>query len=193
VKESGDGLYYLADAANDGAHGDRNAGAVVTSVEAPDADWKDKTLSWEVRYKDGTIVTGSVTAAGADDDTIAEWVTLLNADPAFAAHLIASDSGGDNFLVITTRAKGKIGLYVSLDLDTGFDDDDGASSSDEAEGTEADYRVVLQHCDLQDINGDAAASKPVATLLRGKFKESELSHLTDEAKAVLQGRGSFFE
>ncbi len=192
VKETGDGLYYLADAADGATLGDLNLPAIVTSVEAPDADWKDKTLTWRIYPQAGQPIGGSVVASGADDDTIAEWVTLLNSDPAFAAHLIASDSGGDDFLVITTRQKGNIGLEVDMDLDTAFDDDDGATSGDEARGTEADYRVVTAHRDLVDVNNASYDSQPVPTLLAGRFKLDQLTHLTDEARSVLEGRGSQF-
>jgi hypothetical protein len=193
VKESGDGLYYLADGADGASAGDINTAAVVTSIEAPDADWKDKTLTWTVFPGTGAPISGTVVAAGADDDTIAEWVALLNADPAFVALLTASDSGGDDFLVITSKQKGDVRIRVSIDLDTAFATDDGATSSDEASGTEADVRVVTQHRDLIDISGASFNSHPVATLMAGRFDESELSNLSNEAKEILRGRGSIFE
>lgn len=189
VRKTADGLYYLA---NDGANGDRNTAASVASIEAPDADWKDKTLTWEVTYPDGTSFAGEVPASGNDDDTIAEWVALLNADPGFGGHLVASDSGAGDLLVITTRAKGEVHLSVSMDLDTAFESDDGGTSSDEDDGTEADYRVTDQQRSLINMNGASRDSDPVPTLLRGHFDESELTGLTDEAKSVLKRRGSIF-
>jgi hypothetical protein len=192
VKESGDGLYYLSDGADGVSAGDINTAAVVTSKEAPDADWKDKTLTWSVRYA-GQTIGGTIAGSGADDDTIAEWVTLLNADIGFAAHLVASDNGGDDLLVITTRAKGRVSLRVSMDLDTAFTTDDGASSSGTDEGGEADYRVITQHGDLETISGAATPSKMLATLTCGHFRESAMQHMSAEAKAVLEGRGSKFE
>ena len=186
VKKTADGLYYLA---NDASNGDRNTAAEVRSAEAPDADWKDKTLTWTVYYPDGTIVEGSVAASGGDDDTVGEWVTLLNADAAFAAHLTAS---ADTELVVATKAKGRVGLKLSLDLDTGYATDDGSSSSDTDEGTEADYRVVMEQRSLVSLTGASRDSDPTPTLLAGHFDESELAGLTDEAKAVLIGRGSIF-
>lgn len=190
VKKTADGLYYLAD---DAANGDRNTAAVVTSAEKPDADWKDKVLSWEVSLPSGLKVSGTVTASGSDDDTIAEWVSLLNTDPGFAAYLVASDSGADDLLVITTRATGRVAVYVSIDLDTAYATDDGSSSSASDEGTEADYRVTCEQRSLVGMDGASRNSDAVPTLRAGNFDESELTGLTLEAKAVLMGRGSLFE
>ena len=190
VLKTSDGLYYLA---NDAANGDRNTPAVVTSIEKPDADWKDKTLTWTVYYPDGEVATGAVAASGADDDTIAEWVTLLNADPAFAAHLTASDSGAGDLLVCTTKSSGRVGLKISLDLDTAYTTDDGASSSATDEGAEADYRVITEQRSLVSLTGASRTSDSTPGLLAGHFDESELTGLTLEAKAVLIGRGSLFE
>lgn len=193
VLESGDGMYYLADGADGAAAGDINTPAVVTSAEDPDADWKDKILTWTIYPQTGLPISGTVAGSGNDDDTIAEWVALLNADPGFAAHLVASDSGAADLLVVTTRAKGKVKLRLSMDLDTAYATDDGASSSDEASGTEADYRVVCAHRDLVDVAGASFNSHPVPTITAGRFKTSELTHLSNEARAVLEGRGSTFE
>lgn len=189
VKESGDGLYYLADGADGASAGDINTAAVIRSAEAPDGDWASKVLTWRVYYADGKTYGGTVTA-GAADDTVAEFVTLLNANTAFGAHVVAS---ADTELVLTTVAKGIVRLYVSMNLDTAFATDDGSSSSDEQTGTEADYRVITQDRDLIDVDGASFDSRPVSTLLAGRFDESELSNLSDEARAVLQGRGSTFE
>lgn len=192
VKESGDGKYYLASGADGVSAGDINVAAVVTSIEAPDADWKNKTLTWSIFYPDGTKETGTV-LGGAGDDTIAEWVTVLMADAQFKERFIATDSGAADLLVITSRAKGNVRIRMSMDLDTAFATDDGASSSDSARGTQADYRVITQHRDLVGLDGLTRDSEFVPTLLAGDFDTSELTGLTDEARAVLEARGSTFD
>lgn len=184
VKKTADGLYYLAD---DGVNGDRNAAAAIESLEKPDADWKEKTITWAVTYPNGVTVGGDVTL-GTADDSIAEVVTALNADSAFHAHCVASDSGAGDLLVITTRAKGNVTLAVSSDLATAYGD--GVTLTDE--GTEADYRVVAEQRSLVSAGGASRDSDPVPTLLAGHFDESELTGLTDEAKATLLARGSLF-
>lgn len=187
VKESGDGLYYKADTADGASAGDINTAAVVTSLEAADTDWDGTDIGWAVYGPDGLIESGSVTLAGTDDTT-AEVVTALNANARFAEHLVASGSNG-NPVVITSRKKGRISVKITQTvITTGY----GASGIT-ANGGEADYRVIMQHADLKDVEGTAMASKMVGTLLSGHFKESELLHLSAEAKAVFIGRGSIFE
>lgn len=186
VKESGDGLYYKADTADGVSAGDINTAAVVTSLEAADTDWDGTDIGWAVYGPDGLIESGSITLAGTDDTT-AEVVTALNANARFAEHLIASGSNG-NPVVITSRKKGNITVRITQTvITTGY----GASGIT-ASGTQADYRVVMQHADLQDVEGTAMASKMVGTLVAGSFKESELLHLSNEAKAVLTANGSTF-
>lgn len=190
VKKTADGLYYLA---NDAANGDRNAAASVTSAEKPDDDWKDKTLTWTLYLPDGTTESGTVAAAGGDENSIAAWITLLEGDDDFTDRFTAADSGAGDLLVITTKRKGRVGMKISMDLDTAFANDDGDSSSDEDFGTEADYRITDAQRSLVDMNGAARDSDPVPTLLRGHFNESEILGLTAEAKAAFIGRGSIFE
>lgn len=182
VKKTADGLYYLAD---DGVNGDRNTAAAIDSLEKPDADWKSKSITWAVTYPDGKVFTDAV-ALGADDDTIAEVVTALNANVAFRAHLIASDSGAADLLTITTVAKGRVHLALSSDLATVYGD--GVTLEDE--GTEADYRVTYEQRDLTKVGGAARNSSFVPTLLAGHFQASALTGLTAEARAVLESRGS---
>lgn len=189
VKKTADGLYYLA---NDAANGDRNTAAVVTSLEKPDNDWKDKVLTWTLSLPSGAVEEGTVTASGGDENSIAAWVTLLMLDAAFASRFVASDSGAGDLLVITTLAKGRVALKISMDLDTAYATDDGASSSDTDEGVEADYRVTNEQRSLVSVGGASRDSDPVPTYLAGHFDESELTGLTAEAKAVLMGRGSLF-
>lgn len=187
VKKAADGLYYLA---NDSSNGDRNTGAAITSAENPDGDWADKTLTWTLYLPDGTVETGTVVASGGDETSAAAWVTLLQADAEFNDRFTAADSSGD--LVITTRRKGKVAARIQLNLTTAYETVDGSNSYTDAEGSEADYRVINEQRSLVDVDGASRDSDPVATLLAGHFDESELTGLTPEAKAVLQGRDSIF-
>lgn len=189
VKETGDGLYYLADGADGASAGDINTVALVSSAEAPDADWASKVITWSVFYPDGRIVSDSVTL-GAGDDTVAEVVTALHANVNFRNHLLAT---ANTILEVRALVKGAVRVRISVDLTTAYGTIDGTSSYTEAVGTEADYRVITQDRDLVDLDGASAPSRPVSTLLAGRFDESEMSHLSNEARAVLQGRGSTFE
>lgn len=184
VLKTSDGLYYLA---NDTSNGDRNTAAAISSLEKPDADWKSKTITWAVSYPDGSVFSGTV-AAGTGDDTVAEFVTLLNSDEDFAAHLVASDAGATDLLTITTLAKGRVGLSLSCDLSTVYGD--GVTLTDY--GAEADYRVISEQRDLTAIGGATRDSDTVPTFLAGHFDESELTGLTPEARGVLISRGSIF-
>lgn len=181
VKKTGDGLYYLAD---DGSNGDRNAAATVASLEAADTDWDGATYTITITYPDGTVVEKALTAAGTDDST-SEMVTLINSDQTLEGHVVASGNDGQ-VLTITTVRKGNVHLKVTSSLSTAF-----GASGQEDDGVEADYRVVTRLADTTDLAGSSYAPV-VPTLLAGAFDESELSNLTDEAKAVLLGRGSSF-
>ncbi|HYE92706.1 MAG TPA: hypothetical protein VEA38_16875 [Terriglobales bacterium] len=192
VKESGDGLYYLSDAADGAAAGDINTAAVVTSAEKPDADWASKILTWTLYLPNGLVQSGTVTLA-AGDDTIAEVVTALNADAQFKDRFVASDAGASDLLVITSRLKGNVKAKMSMDLDTAYGTDDGSTSSAYASGVEADVRVIMQDRDLVDLDNASFDSHPVATITAGRFDESELANLSHEAKAILIARGSTFE
>lgn len=183
VKETGDGLYYLASGADGASAGDINTVAQVDSAEAPDSDWKSKTITWTVTYPWGEIATGTVTL-GTGDDTVNEVRDALNADAEFRNHL---EAVSNTILEIYTHQKGAVHLLVTSNLSTAF----GASGT-EGEGTEADYRVTTEPRALTDIGGATRNSDPVPTLLAGHFDESELTGLTEEAKAVLQRRGSIF-
>lgn len=185
VKKTSDGLYYLA---TDGSNGDRNAAAAISSLEKPDGDWKSKSITWAVTYPNGLTV-GDTFAFASDMETIAAAVAALNADPAFSAHLTASDAGASDLLTITTKAKGKVHLALSSDLATIYGD--GVTLEDE--GTEADYRVITEQRSLVSMTGAARDSDPVPGLKAGHFDESELTGLSDEAKYTLIGRGSIFE
>lgn len=185
VKETGDGLYYPADAANDGAHGDRNAAAVVASLEAADTDWDGTTITIEITYPDGTVISDDVLLAGTDDST-SEVVTLINGRQKLEGHVVASGNDGQ-VLTLTTVKKGNVHLKVTSDLATAY----GANGVED-DGVQADYRVITRQADTVDLDG-ASYTPVVPSLIAGAFDESELSNLTNEAKAVLLGNGSSFQ
>ena len=189
VKESGDGLYYLASGADGASAGDINTVALVSSAEAPDGDWASKVVTWSVFYPDGSVVSDTVTL-GAGDDTVAELVTALHANVNFRNHLLAT---ANTILEIRSLVKDAVRVRISVNLTTAYGTVSGSSSYTDGTGTQADYRVITQDRDLIDVNGTSAPSHPVSTLMAGRFDESEMSHLSNEARAVLQGRGSTFE
>jgi hypothetical protein len=181
--DSDDGKCYRADSANGG---DRNAAASVQSLEAPDTDWDGETITIAVFYPDGTGVEKDVLAA-ATDDTIAELVALINADPVLEGHVIASDAGAGDELVIETVKKGAVGLKVTSTLASAF----GAAGQSDR-GVEAKYFVTDHWAYLK--NGDGTGRDyQVSTIRAGDFDTSELSGLTDEARAYLERMGSQFD
>ena len=186
VKESGDGLYYLAEAADGVSAGDINTVATVTSLEAADTDWDGTTITTQAFFPDGMSVTAPVVLGGADDST-SEVVTALNADAQFSKYFVASGLDAAP-VVIVTRAKGAVRLKVTQTvITTGY----GASGT-EASGVVADVRVTAAFAELKDINA-VAQNYAVPTYLVGKFDESRLTSLSDEARAILLSRGSRFE
>lgn len=198
VKETGDGLYYLASGADGASAGDINTAAIVTSDEKPDGDWASKTFTWTLRV--GGMTFGGTIVAGGADDTIAEFVTLFNANAGFAQHAVASDSGAADLLVCTTRAKGDVTLTISEDVTghTAFGAAAASASGTTASGAQADYRVVTRETDTVDTAGVSRISDPVPTLTAGSFVTSEMwggtsATIPAEAKAVLIARGSTFE
>lgn len=194
VLEDGDGMAYLADGADGVSAGDISTAAAIESSEAPDDDWKSKTITWTVYYPNGMTVSGTVVAGGTDADADA-FVALCN-DPdtaqgaAFLAHLVASKTNGTK-LTVTTKAKGHVQLKLTCDLATAY----GTAAGQTDRGTSADVRVMAQGrpVALFDINGDDLDSKPLANLTCGYFRRSELSNLSPEAEAILRERGSRFD
>lgn len=184
VLDSSDDKAYRADSANGG---DRHAAAAVRSAEVPDADWADKTLTWDVFYPDGTGASGTV-ASGGDETSVAAWVTLLNADVSFRNHLVAS---ADTELVITSLRKGAVTVRIQLNLTTAYGTISGSNSYTDGAGTEAKYFVTQHWAYLKD--GTTDRDYQVKTLRAGDFDTSELSGLTNEAKAYLRGAGSQFD
>lgn len=176
VKKTADGKYYLAD---DAANGDRNSAPTITS-----SGHADTLGALVIVGNHGTISVTTSTGTGTE----AENVTDLNADTAFAAHYVASSGAGE--LTIAARAGGaEEWFYIDATSADGFGLAEG--DANKVEGADADYRVTAFHADTKDLEGtniDALA----ANLTRGKFRESELSNLTGEAKAVLLRRGSEF-
>ena len=175
VKRTATGKYLLAD----NALGDRNTAPSITS-----SGHVDTLAALVIVGNHGTISVTTSTGAGSESEN----ATDLNANTAFAAHYIASSAGGE--LTITARAGGaEEFFYIDATSDDGFGFSEG--DANKVQGADADYRVTAFNADLKDLEGaDVDALAPALT--RGKFRESELSNLTGEAKAVFLRRGSEF-
>lgn len=172
--------------ANDAA-GDRNAQASATGTvtDASSNAGFGKTFKWKFQGgAEQTVTMGSTTAS---HDTNAEIVALLNANAAFAADLIAAESG--NFVNIKSRRAGS-DVHFQITAGTinavlGFTDNSTYF------GTDADYRVTRDLGILADADGTAVHDE-VQAYRAGFFDESQLLNLTGEARAVLARRGSIF-
>ena len=177
VKRTGDSKFYLADTATNGD--DRNTAPALTS-----SSHADTLGALVIVGNHGTISVTTSTGTGTE----AENATDLNADAAFAAHYDATSGAGE--LTITARATGaEEWFYVDATSADGFGFTEGDAGK--AQGTDAEYVVTTFPADLKD--SEAAAVDALAPCLtRGHFRESKLSNLTGEAKAVFLRRGSLF-
>lgn len=187
VLDSNDGKHYRADSVNGG---DRAAAASVQSLEAPDGDWANATITIGVYYPDGTTIEKDV-VLGAADDTIAEVVAAIQADKDLEGHIVPSDSGAADLLVITTVKKGAVRLTVTSTLASAF----GANGQTDG-GTEAKYLVTTHWAYLKGPGANGGLvdrDYTVPTIRAGDFDTSELSGLTEEARAYLTRMGSQFD
>ena len=161
---------------------DAHEQAVVTSVEAPDADWQSMVLTVTIDGVDYEVT------AGGGDDTIGEFVTLINDSPVLAPHVIASDSGGDDFLVITSRKSG-VRMTVTADLASAFG---AAGLTDTAEYTKFG---ILADPVASMLGIDGAVEKKRATVITANavVRGSRLFQMTGAAREFLRNRGILFE
>lgn len=186
LKGASDNKWY-----DDETGGRASAPATISSSEAPDADWQSATITLTI---DGVAVV--TVTLGAADDTIAELVTALNANAAFRANAIASDSGAAD-LVKIDAIDPAVHLKVTSSLATAF----GADGK-EAFPTEADIAVITEYCDQLNPLGTAADAR-VSAVRAGVFDESNLlwqgaaiSATVDDwpdMRRILVQRGSRFE
>ncbi|MCA8926268.1 MAG: hypothetical protein KDD82_30960 [Planctomycetes bacterium] len=159
----------------------RNQPAAVSSLQPADQAWA------------GTVVTASLTpglgfAVPLDQSAVDNPAVIdqLNQDPAFVAHFLADEDQAGNVRVRTRAAGADQQLSVSSSLAAAFGPEGRA-----AHGTDADYRVTDAWAAVRELDG-SPSHYMVPTLLAGHFDESELVHLTPEARVVLSRRGSIF-
>ena len=132
----------------------------------------------------GTISVTTATGSGTE----ANNVTDLNADAEFAAHYVATSGAGE--LTITSLATGA-GEYFYMDSSTMATASFAEGTANGVHGITGDYRVLLEHTDMQDEDGTATdADAEVAWT--GHFDESQLINLTPEARGVFLARGAHF-
>lgn len=195
AKKSGSTKFVVAD---DYAHIDQGTAAAVVSAEAPDGDWASKVLKL---FRNGVKVA-EVTAA-ATDDTLAEWLTLLNGDQAFAANAEAADDGAGKLEITDQLGIGAIRVEINLNTAyaNAFDsDDDGTNDSSYAEDENdlVDVRVILEEVDMLDAGGNADDGFCSENAWAGIFRVSDLitggsdGTIPASAKGVLRARGSQF-
>lgn len=183
IKKTSSGKYYLAD---DVTNADNpTAASVATLVTNPGAGGWDGNLIISGHW-------GSITVALSGDNTDAAVAAAIIAavaaqNPETQARITAADTTGE--VTITNFDVGS-GTWLSAyhaTVTTMF----GAAPGVTDNGEDPDVRVTTEFAELQDLNG-TARDHLVPTLLKGKFKTSQLSHLTAEARGVLERRGSSF-
>ena len=163
------------------ADAQRNQPAAVSSLQPADQTWA------------GTVITASLAqglgfAVPLDQNAVdnAAVIDQLNLDLAFATHFLADEDQAGNVRVRTRAAGADQQLDVISSLPAAF-----GPGGTAAHGKDADYRVTDAWSDLRELNG-APSHYLVPTLLAGHFDESELFHLSPEARVVLSRRGSVF-
>lgn len=176
VKQAG--LPTFIDAAD--PRGERCRQAAVVALQPTDPAWANAQLT--VSLSDGLGFLVPLDAAAVDTPSV---VDQLNRHALFAAHFVADDQGG--LVRVRTREAGAHkSLHVESTLPAAFGPLGGFGH-----GTDADYRVTDAAVDLRDLEGNPIEAL-VSTLVVGHFDESELLHLTPEARTVLARRGSLF-
>lgn len=176
VKRSSSQTYVSANDPN----GDRCGPATVNALVQADAAWGGTTIA--------IVINGGVrvpTQLAATDTTNALVAARLTANPALASLVSVTVAG--NLIRIRSLVGGReTAIWIGSTLPAAF----GPNGSS-AVGTDADYRVLEDFCDVQD-----AAGSPVAaigtTSLAAYYAKENLVNLTPEAQVVLSRNGSFF-
>ena len=137
-------------------HADRmlSTPASVISSEIPDGDWADETITVQV---DDTPAFDVVLGAG--DDTLAEVIAALEADPQFAALCVAEDDGTGKLQIRTAGAGAHKSLKVTSTLATAF----GAAGQNDT-GTQPRAGVTLADCFLEMDDGTATDATAVVAI-----------------------------
>jgi len=158
-----------------------NRPAAVSSLAPADAAWGGTVITASLATGLGVAVP--LPAQVADN---AAAIDALNQNSVFQVLFLADEDQQGNVRVRTRAAGSTTYLHVRSSIDAAFGPQ-GASGS----GADADYRVTDALGELRDLDGRPLEAS-VATLLAGHFFESELLHLTPEARVVLARRGSVF-
>lgn len=195
AKETGDTGYYVP--VTDWVNAEKGTAAVLTSAEAPDADWASKVVKL---FRNGLQVA-EVTLAGTDDST-SEVVTALNANASFRNHALAS--GLDAAVLVITDVLGLGALSVEINLLSAYATANGAASS-VAHGINLvpDVRVIAEEVAMLDAAGEAIAGfcseNFTAGFFRGKHLivggvqvTTTLTLIPAWARAIFEARGSSF-
>lgn len=176
VLETGDGFFYLAD---DAANGDRSTPPSITSSGHVDGNGVI-----EINGPHGTISVTTTTGSGTE----ANNATDLNADSEFEDYYIAT-SGAGELTIAAKNNKESESFFIGTATRDAAGFAEGEANS--VESTAADYRVTRWYTSLADATG-TAVNALAACIYSGHFRESVLSNLTAEAKAVLLDRGARF-
>ena len=129
----------------------------------------------------------NITITGASsDNTVAEYVTLLNANEQFNSTLIAVASGSN--IKISSVLNGPLAQFTIVSAPSGW----GLTAATYT-GSAGEYGVLEDYVDMLDGSGVASDMINVTIAQRGRFDESQLLDLTDDARTFLLSRGSTFE
>ena len=161
--------------------GERNQPASVSSFQPADAAWANTAITVSLARGLGFAV---LLDANAVDN--AAVLDQLNQSQVFAAHFLA-DQDSNGLVRIRSRGSGAgRHLHVQSALAAAFGPDGVAGH-----GIDADYRLVDAYADVRELGGGRIHAL-APTVLAGHFDESQLLHLTSEARVVLSRRGSIF-
>ena len=161
--------------------GEHNQPAAVSSLQPADPAWANTLIT--VSLADGLGFPVLLDANAVDNAAVLDQ---LNQDPPFAAQFLADEDTNGMIRVRTRDAGAGCRLHVQASIPAAFGPNGSA-----AHGLDADYRLTDGWADLLEL-GEGPTPYVVPTVLAGHFDESQLLHLTPEARVVLTRRGSIF-
>lgn len=161
--------------------GERNQPASVSSLQPADPAWANAVITASLAQGLGFAV---LLDANAVDN--AAVIDQLNQSQAFAAHFLADEDANGHVRIRTRGSGAQRQLHVHSALAAAF-----GPTGRAGHGLDADYRLTDAWADLREL-GHGPAHYLVPTVLTGHFDESQLLHLTAEARVVLSRRGSIF-
>lgn len=174
--DSATGAYFNASNAAVDAH----VKASVDSAEAPDGDWEATTLTVALTG------IGALTHVMGSNTTVTNLATAIadiNADPALAPYIIASDNGSG--LLRITAVQDGVDIEVSSSLSTAYG---GVTVSGSA--TLTTYGILMDPVvSMRGINDDLVDRRAQAYIGRVVAKEDRLFDLTLAAKTYFEKAG----